>query len=430
MSIKWRTSRLIEAVALGAFGSLVSLLRVSVSTVGLVPNVLWAEDGLFPLCIRNYGVVNCLREPYSGWPHSVPKLLGAVIALFPLSSWAILANFVAASAVGVVVALVFVLVTRAGGARSLGLIMSLIPVFHPVLSVESINSYANLYIPVAFLALIMYCFPNALRGNSGSLVAYVTFIAILTVPSLLVVLVVGLWFDSERQVNTRRWVSVVVVGGVAIVVNLLVASRQQSERQIGPNAIRLFEYLRLFPVKIWDSLVGFDYGREAIYQLNSQVRLAIGSTIVLSVFVLAIFARRRSLSLRAAVGLTASGILLSLIPSLAYGVIDRYFVWLSLPVSAAFTYVLLGTSRVSRSKKVLVSLLAVSWLFGGAFPAAESRVTPSYSWSRYLSEARDRCRASQISVTEIYFAPNWPFDEGSQLQASGLHSNRVRCTDL
>ncbi len=60
-------------VALGA--AALSILRLLLQSGNSMGELVWAEDGLFPLCIRKAGVWECLSDPFAGYLLGVPRLL-------------------------------------------------------------------------------------------------------------------------------------------------------------------------------------------------------------------------------------------------------------------------------------------------------------------------------------------------------------------
>jgi len=137
-------------------GFSISVGRLLLGNRSAVTTILWAEDGLFPLCIRNNGLIACLIEPYGGSMHFLPKLLAGILAPMPITVWPTLANMVAATLAGSISGMVYFLVRKSAHAASLALALAMIPVAHSSLRMEAINSYANAYIPVAYLFCVVY----------------------------------------------------------------------------------------------------------------------------------------------------------------------------------------------------------------------------------------------------------------------------------
>jgi hypothetical protein len=92
-------------VAFGGAAALAAWLRLP----AVARDTLWAEDG------RNFlqgaidsGPVNSLFIPYAGYLHTIPRMIAAVVELFPISGWAIGMTAGACIVAGVVTVTVFV----------------------------------------------------------------------------------------------------------------------------------------------------------------------------------------------------------------------------------------------------------------------------------------------------------------------------------
>jgi len=422
--------KLTVIVTLVFFGAVTSLIRLFVGNVMSVRQILWAEDGLFALCIRNNGILECLSSPYSGSMKStIPKLLAGLIAPFSVLHWAIVANIVAAITIGVLVCLVFHLLRISGGSKALALALSVTPLVHPSLGVESVNSTANLYIPLTYVVMLVLILPSTKSQLRRPALAALVFAGILTMPPLFFVLLLGFALDKSRIANCKLWLTSGVAGVAALSIELVGTLIDSGQRPMNPSATSLVDYITRIPLKLVESIIG-DQPAEDIALLYEPEVFWVGIPATLAVVFLVLVSLRFSERIRTAMGLVASGMLLSIVPSLAYGVIDRYFIWLQLSVAAAAMWLLYASDGWRLTRILLSTAVFVAWLFGGSFPAAESRVSESYSWSFYLSEASMQCRNQAVESVEVLFAPDWPLAEDAKAQASGVHRNHIRCSDL
>jgi len=411
-------------------GSLISLVRLQLGESGALHEILWAENGLFPLCVRNYGVWECLWSPYSGSLKStIPKGIASLVAPWPLEVWPIVANLVAAVLGGLLVVLTFVVVRISGGSLPLAAALSMTLVLHPSLGTESINSTAHLYIPVAYVVTLVLFLPSALSRLPLTAIFVVVSGGVLTMPPLTLVVVLGYCLDQSRRVNAKRWIVSGASALIALLVEFVGRSIDRDSRATQFKFSSLGDWLRQLPLNLVESLVG-DQPAEEIAFLYERKAFWVGVAISVVVVVSLLARSRISQVLRVPLGLLAAGMILSLVPGLAYGVIDRYFVWLQLAAAAACIYLLFAaTQRGALRAIVLVGLWAV-WLFGGSFAAAEIRVSENYHWSSYLSVASEYCQTTNAETAEILFAPDWPLASDTKAQATGVHSNRIRCSDL
>ena len=82
-------------------GAVISVSRILVTNSAALSELVWAEDGLFPLCINSYGYFSCLIDPFAGYLLFLSRTLALPVSFFPLSNWPLVTNLVAAIAIGV-----------------------------------------------------------------------------------------------------------------------------------------------------------------------------------------------------------------------------------------------------------------------------------------------------------------------------------------
>jgi len=86
----------IPALSGGVAGT-TSVGRLWLANPEVLGQVLWAEDGLFPLCAMQSGFLTCLFEPFAGYLLFAPRVIAGLVALAPLVDWAAFANGIAAA---------------------------------------------------------------------------------------------------------------------------------------------------------------------------------------------------------------------------------------------------------------------------------------------------------------------------------------------
>ena len=74
------------AVAVGVLSSVMSLARVFTTQSSAIESLLFAEDGIFPLCVAKADAWTCLLDPYAGYLIFLPRLLAIPISGFPIKS--------------------------------------------------------------------------------------------------------------------------------------------------------------------------------------------------------------------------------------------------------------------------------------------------------------------------------------------------------
>src|SRR6056297_1240463 len=102
------------ALLVGLIAATISLGRLWLGNSQAPQEVLWAEDGLFALCIRNADFFTCLAEPYAGYFLFTPRVLAWPVAVLPWEYWALASNILAALLAGLIAAFLVTIARRAG----------------------------------------------------------------------------------------------------------------------------------------------------------------------------------------------------------------------------------------------------------------------------------------------------------------------------
>ncbi len=55
-----------QSLVLGVVATSLTIIRLYLGDTRSLTEVLWAEDGLFPVCVRNSGAFDCLGQSYAG----------------------------------------------------------------------------------------------------------------------------------------------------------------------------------------------------------------------------------------------------------------------------------------------------------------------------------------------------------------------------
>ena len=63
----------LKASVVGLAAAIISLARIVLVNHSALSDLLWAEDGLFPLCVRKVGFFQCLTDPFAGYALGVPR---------------------------------------------------------------------------------------------------------------------------------------------------------------------------------------------------------------------------------------------------------------------------------------------------------------------------------------------------------------------
>ena len=122
------------AVAAALVAGALSVGRLLLANGSALSNLVWAEDGLFPLCVRAHNVASCAVDPYSGYLLLVPRLVAWPVSLVPMDSWPMATN-VAAAVLAALLAALAVVVLRAGGSGGVAaVVVALLPTIVPIMA--------------------------------------------------------------------------------------------------------------------------------------------------------------------------------------------------------------------------------------------------------------------------------------------------------
>ncbi len=224
------------AVLVGFLGAAISALRLWLGNSDSLGQVLWAEDGVFPLCIHKADFVSCVVDPFAGYLLVAPRLLAGVVALFPLSAWAVVTNVLAAVVAGVIAGLAYLILRRGGMGQVVSVLGGLIPVLVPIVGYEAVQALGSVYMPLLYVSVLAVVFSQALNRW---IVFALLLLTVLTIPTavLLLPLVVMWWVRKSIGLSTLvAWSSALVVGGVA---QFLVATNAAKPRvvELGPEGV-------------------------------------------------------------------------------------------------------------------------------------------------------------------------------------------------
>ena len=134
-------------------------MRILLANGQALTTLVWAEDGLFPLCVRAHGPVACATDPFSGYLLLLPRLVAWPVSLVPIDQWPLATNLAAAVLAGTAAVLAVLVLRAAGtGVVASGLV-ALLPVVAPIMGFEAINATGSSYMLLVFVAALAVCFP-------------------------------------------------------------------------------------------------------------------------------------------------------------------------------------------------------------------------------------------------------------------------------
>ncbi len=400
------------AVFVGILGAVISALRLRLGNLDSLTQVLWAEDGVFPLCIQKADFVSCVVDPFAGYLLVTPRLLAGIVSFFPLSDWAVVANVVAAVVAGVITGLAYLILRRGGMGQVVSVLGGLIPVMIPIVGYEAVQSLGNVYQWLLYVSVLALVFSSALNRW---VVFALLLLTTLTMPTtvLLLPLVVVWWLRKSISFSTLiAWSGALLGGGLA---QFVVASNATKLRavELASDGVSTWanSVLPAFMTNIPGfGAVGSDPSAFPTIQQWSWGWLVVAALVVLGVLLLV-----RGGNSAAVGALVLMGVVLSAFPAIFDGSGNRYFVvpvmlW-SLAVLVSLNEVLFSSTWVAGA---LVAVVVLGlWL--PQFPAGAFRSTPAPAWGDEVARVFAACKADPALVERIMFTPFWPPNWGDAL---------------
>jgi hypothetical protein len=392
---------------------------------GILADSLWAEDGLHAICAERHGVLRCALEPYAGFLHVLPRLLGGLVAAFPVARWALASNLLAAACAGAVAAAAWVIATRARLPRFGACALAAIPVAHPILAIESVNSISNLYVPLLYLVALSVALPTILEEigpvAAGAAAALIT----LSVP-IAVLAVIPLALQRLRGSTSRRLLFGVGVGALVGATCQVAAMLTTDEpRIVALERARLVAWIRLSPSAVVSMLPSLSFSDARVFEdplpLGDLGQAALCGLLILGA---AACACSREVYVRAAGIMACLGLAVSAVSSMLLGPTTRYLVWLALPAAAALLLLIQSRGLLGMPLRNAAAALVVVLLWAASWPATSTRSSVGYSWTEVLGAARTSCSVSGVREVPLTFAPSWP---SAQVVLPPQFDNRVEC---
>ncbi len=410
----------LPAVGVGVVASLVSLLRLWLGNHDALTQVIWAEDGVFPLCVEKAGFWSCLVDPFAGYLLFLPRLVAGVVAWLPVEQWAIATNLLAAGLAGITAGLAFVIVRRFGLGWVSSIAIGLLPVIVPVVGLEAINALGSSYMLLLYLATIALAFP--LRDHSAGW-ASTTAIAVLLLLTTLTIPTAGVFLGVIAVQAVRRavpwpaaatWAGVVVLGLVA---QWVTAANAVKPRVIEVSRESFDGWVASVPDTIltfWPGLRLAPYDFFGVFPVTPLTLT--GTLVALALLVGGIVLVARGGDERVGIGLLLlTGLVVGAVPTIIGGSNNRYFVVPLLLWAAAAMVALDSVIRRSRPWVVGVLALLILAVWWPAIPASWFRTMPAPPWTEEVARVENVCRADPALQERIIFSPYWPPDWGDAL---------------
>ena len=415
------------AVALGVVAALLSLARLVATNTQALGTVLFAEDGIFPLCVAKADALSCLIDPYAGYLIFLPRVLGVVVAQFPLESWAFVANVVAAVSVGVLSLVVFISLVRWGLSALWSGLVGLVPVAAPIVGFEAINVYASIYMPLLVtLTIVLVTWTGDRRPWLPAVGVLVTALTIPSAVVLLIPIAVLMW----RRVMDIR--DAVIMGGslvIGLVIQFFVALSAENPRHLAVSFGSLRGWVDAIPIAITTLWPGLSFGETTVFGIfTTPVQTATGWLVAGVITVVGLWLVARSNRVNIAIGsMLLVGVAVGAIPTVIGYASNRYFV---IPVLLWVASGLVALAAAPWRRPVLVWALTTAVLvfaWWPAFGASPWRANASPSWETAAARVAEACRADPGAVVDVLFTPDWPMPHIEVFEPT---TNRVPCLSL
>jgi len=395
---------------------------------------LWAEDGLFPLCIHKADFLTCLSDPFAGYLLFLPRVLAWPVSVAPWESWAWVANLLAALLAGLVAGLVLVIARGANLGWFVSTLIALLPVITPMVGLEALNTIGSSYMLLLFAATLAVLFrPD--RGRAWTaFIAVFLLVTALTIPSALVVLILLVVQLLRGAVTRMTGVVWGIALGAGLAAQAVVALTATTRRPLQLTGESLNAWADSVPTSILTYWPGLSLGEYSFFTNFTLTPLPRTGWVIVAL-ILALGVWRLVLgwhiheTTTSAVGLLVlSGLALGLIPSAIGYANNRYFVVPLLLWGTAILVWLDPTIRRSRPWVLAVVVVLVALVWWPAIPASEYRSTPAPEWTAEVARVEAKCLSDPAFVDRPIFTPFWPPNWGDGLDEP-THPN-LPCTTV
>ena len=420
VSTSTRSRGITAVVIVGLVAAVISLGRLWLANHSALTEVVWAEDGVFPLCVEKAGFLTCLTDPFAGYLLVLPRLLAGLVALFPVAQWALVTNLLAALIAGLVAAGAFAVMRRFEAGRIVSVLVALLPVIAPIVGLEALNALGSTYMLLLYLATLIVAFPS--RGLYAGwpatvLVGLLLLLTSLTIPLagiLLLIIVVQAWRRVVAMRAAVIWIGAIVIGLIAQAVT---ASGAAKPREILVGTDTLTSWVSAVPDSILTFWPGLSIGDFTLFDVFPITPVGItGSLVIVAIAVVGLVAWIRGGDRRVGIAaLLLSGLAYGFVPSVIGWANNRYFVVPCLLWAAALLVALDPWIRRTRAWLLgLISVIIVV-IWWPLIPASWFRATPAPSWSSEVARVEASCKVDPGKAERIIFSPFWPPNWGDAL---------------
>jgi hypothetical protein len=407
MHVRTRSTA-IGALLIALLSAGVSLGRIWLSNSTFLSSQVWAEDGLFPLCIRRDGFAECLAQPFAGYFLFVPRVLAQIVAWTPFASWPVATNLVAAALAALCGAAGFLILRNAAVRLPFAALIALLPVAAPIVGFETVNVYASSLIPLMFVMALAVSLP-ASRSHPWWIGVGLILTA-MTVPTavFLFLPLAALMYRGLRSRRDTMIMAAFLAAGLVVQLAIMITAPEGRELSVTWDAFLL--WLESMPGAVLTVWPGLWFGQAGVLGFFSTAPSVLTPWFLLIAVViggtgLTIRGRGRGLTIGL---LLLLGLFASAAPSLTGYPSNRYFVWPVLLWSAA-GFLALDRWLAPRGRIVpWMTVVLVAALWWSAMPASGLRVTIAPPWPDQLVLLQGACAGDPGKVVDVKFSPDWP----------------------
>ena len=418
---------LLAGLVVGLVAAIISMGRLWWGDHSALTEVVWAEDGLFPLCVDKAGFFSCLVDPFAGYLLFLPRLVAGVVAALPPQQWALATNVLAALIAGVVGGLAYATMRRFGLGMVSSVIIGMLPVLAPVVGLEAINALGSSYMLLLYLTVLVLAFPVREHLQSWPLVIAIAVLLLtttLTIPTGGIALALIAVQAIRKAIPVRATLVWAAVVGVALAAQWWTAAHAVKPRTYLTSWETFTAWVDAVPNTLllyWPGLYLHEYSIGDVFTVTP---LAItGVLVVIAILVGGVLLVVRGGGERVGIGLVMlSGLVVGAVPAVIGGNNNRYFVVPLLLWGAAAAVSLDQVIRRSRPwvVGVLIALILIVWW--PSMPASHFRVTPAPPWTGEVERVIAKCKSDPQFTERVIFTPFWPPNWGDA-QSEPTHPN-------
>ena len=396
------------AVAIGVATFSTSLIRVLLTNPQTITDTVWAEDGLFPLCLVDFPLLSCTFEPYAGYLNLAPRVLAIPVAILPLEFWPVAIACISSAALAAIATFVYVLLRQRSATIPTAIFCALVPVLLPTVGFEVIATNASISWALTYAGAIALVTPWTSKVGTY-LTACVVFLASSSTPLALALIPLAI-INFYRQSGLNKGPKFIIgalMTGLALQLLTILRARQIStaDRDISFSNEFGEKYLSGFRTVLLDIAGISPSSGNSSFGSGTEVLFLV--LLVAIVGALIYLVRRRNFWLHASglLGLTAL-LILCFVGFTSYAN-NRYLLLPTALLAASLTLTLNSLRGLARSILSIGVPILLLMLWLPQFPASGFRTGNSNGWAKELSNLSNECAGDTQKTVSVELTPYW-----------------------